>query len=68
MDLLAKHGIEYGDSEEDAGEKEDEDDILRSNNKPTPWDKPPLQDRALQQAVDILDTSRFLDSGRKPKR
>jgi hypothetical protein len=45
-----------------------DDFILRSNNKPTPWDKPPLQDRALQQAVDLLDTSRFLDSDRKPKR
>lgn len=42
--------------------------LLRSNNKPTPWDKPPLQDRALQQAVDLLLTSSFLDSARKPGR
>ena len=36
--------------------------LLLSQNKPTPWDRPPLQDRALQQAVDLLDTTRFLDS------
>ncbi len=37
--------------------------LLLSQNKPTPWDKPPPQDRALQQAVDLLDTARFLESG-----
>jgi len=36
--------------------------LLRSNNKPTPWDKPPLQDRALQQAVDLLNATAFLNS------
>ncbi len=36
--------------------------LLLSQNKPTPWDQPPLQDRALQQAVDLLDTTRFLES------
>ncbi|MDF1859704.1 MAG: S41 family peptidase [Verrucomicrobiales bacterium] len=36
--------------------------LLRSNNRPTPWDRPPLQDRALQQAVDLLHTSAFLNS------
>lgn len=36
--------------------------LLLSQEKPTPWDRPPLQDRTLQQAVDLLDTSRFLKS------
>ena len=34
--------------------------LLRSARKPTPWDKPPLQDRALQQAVDLLTTKDFV--------
>ncbi len=34
--------------------------LLRSNNKPTPWDKVPPQDRALQQTVDMLRTNEFL--------
>lgn len=42
--------------------------LLLSQNKPTPWDRPPLQDRALQQAVDLLDTTRFLESKDKPRR
>ncbi|MDF1824271.1 MAG: S41 family peptidase [Verrucomicrobiales bacterium] len=42
--------------------------ILRTNGKPTPWDKPPLQDRALQQAVDLLNANSFLESGRKTRR
>lgn len=42
--------------------------LLLSQNKPTPWDRPPLQDRALQQAVDLLDTTRFLGSKQKPQR
>jgi hypothetical protein len=42
--------------------------LLLSQNKPTPWDRPPLQDRALQQAVDLLDTTRFLKSKEKPHR
>lgn len=42
--------------------------LLLSQNKPTPWDRPPLQDRALQQAVDLLDTTRFLESKEKPRR
>ncbi len=36
--------------------------LLLSQDKPTPWDTPPPQDRALQQAVDLLDTARFLES------
>ncbi len=39
--------------------------LLLSQNKPTPWDSPPPQDRALQQAVDLLDTARFLESEAK---
>ena len=35
--------------------------LLRSNNKPTPWDKAPPQDRALQQAVDLLSATAFLE-------
>ncbi|MEM6279597.1 MAG: S41 family peptidase [Verrucomicrobiota bacterium] len=42
--------------------------ILRSNGEPTPWDTPPLQDRALQQSVDLLNASSFLESGRKTRR
>lgn len=42
--------------------------LLLSQDKPTPWDRPPLQDRALQQAVDLLDTTRFLGSKQKPRR
>lgn len=36
--------------------------LLRSNNKPTPWDKPPLQDRSLQQAADLLNATAFINS------
>lgn len=36
--------------------------LLLSQQKPTPWDRPALQDRALQQTVDLLDTTRFLKS------
>lgn len=39
--------------------------LLRSNNKPTPWDKPPLQDRALQQTVDMLRMNQFLSAEEK---
>lgn len=42
--------------------------LLLSQNKPTPWDRPPLLDRALQQAVDLLDTARFLEAKDKPRR
>ncbi|MEM1442529.1 MAG: S41 family peptidase [Verrucomicrobiota bacterium] len=42
--------------------------ILRSNGKPTPWDTPPPQDRALQQSVDLLNSNAFLESGRKTRR
>lgn len=42
--------------------------LLLSQNKPTPWDRPPLLDRALQQAVDLLGTARFLESKEKPRR
>jgi len=42
--------------------------LLLSQNKPTPWDRPPLQDRTLQQAVDLLETTRFLESKDKPRR
>lgn len=41
--------------------------LLLSNNKPTPWDKAPPQDRALQQAVDLLNATAFLDSAKKKK-
>ena len=36
--------------------------LLRSNNKPTPWDKPPIEDRVLRQAVDLLLATSFLES------
>lgn len=39
--------------------------LLRSNRKPTPWDTPPPQDRALQQAVDLLTTHTFLNPEKK---
>lgn len=39
--------------------------LLRSNNKKTPWDDVPLQDRALQQAVDLLLTDAFLNPKKK---
>jgi len=42
--------------------------LLLSQQKPTPWDRPPLQDRTLQQAVDLLETTNFLKPDRKTKR
>lgn len=42
--------------------------LLRSNNKPTPWDTPPAQDRALQQAVDLINTTVFLAPEEKKRR
>ncbi len=42
--------------------------LLLSQQKPTPWDRPPLQDRTLQQAVDLLETTNFLEPDRKEKR
>ncbi len=42
--------------------------LLRSNGKATPWDDAPLQDRVLQQAVDLLNASQFLESGSKKSR
>ncbi len=42
--------------------------LLLSQNKATPWDRPPLQDKSLQQAVDLLDASRFLQSSQKVRR
>jgi hypothetical protein len=42
--------------------------LLLSQQKPTPWDRPPLQDRTLQQAVDLLETTNFLEHDRKEKR
>lgn len=39
--------------------------LLRSANKPTPWDEPPVQDRSLQQAVDLLVATSFLETDRK---
>lgn len=42
--------------------------LLLSQQKPTPWDKPPLQDRTLQQAVDLLETTNFLEPHRKRER
>ena len=41
--------------------------LLRSNRKPTPWDTPPAQDRALQQAVDLLTTHSFLNPEKKKR-
>ncbi|MEX2578741.1 MAG: S41 family peptidase [Verrucomicrobiales bacterium] len=42
--------------------------LLRSNDKPTPWDDPPPKDRVLQQAVDLLGATSFLESGKKKRR
>jgi len=42
--------------------------LLRSAKRPTPWDQPPPLDRVLLQAVDLLDTTRFLESGRRTRR
>jgi len=39
--------------------------LLRSQQKQTQWDKPPLQDRVLQQAVDLLNVSSFWDGKKK---
>lgn len=41
--------------------------LLLSQDKPTPWDRPPLTDRALQQAVDLLGTTRFLDGAKETR-
>lgn len=38
--------------------------LLISQNRPTPWDQPPPQDRVLKQAVDLLGTTRFLGGER----
>ena len=42
--------------------------LLRSADKPTPWDDPPVIDRALQQAVDLLLATSFLDADKKERR
>lgn len=34
--------------------------LAKSNKKPTPWDKPPVQDRVLHAALDLLTVSAFL--------
>ena len=39
--------------------------LMRSQNKKTQWDKAPLRDRALMQAVDLLLTSEFLKADSK---
>lgn len=39
--------------------------LLRSQDKQTKWDKAPLRDRTLMQAVDLLLTTEFLDKGSK---
>ncbi|MEC5125839.1 S41 family peptidase [Verrucomicrobiales bacterium BCK34] len=39
--------------------------LLRSQNKKTQWDKAPLRDRSLMQALDLLLTSEFLEKGAK---
>lgn len=39
--------------------------LMRSQNKKTKWDKAPLRDRALMQAVDLLLTSEFLSEDSK---
>ena len=36
--------------------------LAESSGKPTEFDKPPLHDRVLQQAVDVLETQAFLAS------
>jgi hypothetical protein len=35
-------------------------DLAQASGKPTEFDKPPLHDRVLQQAVDVLETQAFL--------
>lgn len=42
--------------------------LLLSQGKPTPWDQPPIQDNALQQTVDLLGATRFLQSDPKKAR
>tara|TARA_R110002096_G_scaffold54514_1_gene140512 strand:- start:319 stop:1434 length:1116 start_codon:yes stop_codon:yes gene_type:complete len=42
--------------------------LLRSSNQPTPWDTPPVIDRVLQQAVDLLNASHFLEDDGKTNR
>jgi len=37
--------------------------LLRSEGKPTQWDKPVEQDRVLRQAIDLLTTTGHLDGG-----
>lgn len=39
--------------------------LLRSARKPTPWDKPSLEDRVLRQAVDLLNATSFLKEEEK---
>lgn len=39
--------------------------LLRSQNKKTQWDKAPLRDRSVMQALDLLLTSEFLEKGAK---
>ena len=39
--------------------------LLRSHQKQTPWDRAPLQDKVLQQAVDLLNVSSFLEKKTK---
>ncbi|MEM9283889.1 MAG: hypothetical protein AAGA96_18870, partial [Verrucomicrobiota bacterium] len=41
--------------------------LLRSNNKPTPWDEPKPQDRVLRQAVDLLNATQFLEPDRRKR-
>ena len=42
--------------------------LLLSQQKATPWDRAPIQDRSLQQALDLLETTLFLKSDPKKKR
>ena len=42
--------------------------LLLSQQKATPWDRPPVQDRTLQQALDLLETTLFLESDPKKKK
>jgi len=37
--------------------------LAKSKGEATPYDEPPLQDRALQQALDLLETKRFFETG-----
>ena len=41
--------------------------LAKSRGDATPYDEPPLQDRTLQQALDLLRTKRFLELDKPEK-